>query len=1230
MINIIISLAIIAVLLLRLLPSSDKIRKNAYKWWYIPWAGVLYTLLIFTLYRTLSLSAWPVFRPFVQVYQLEAVVSLAGILIWTIAILPFLKKESIYNSLTSIYRTVFAGNRSDKSKILPFPYHIDTTGTVRGHVGHQFYRGTVKVAAIVLAMIYVLYFAALYLFTFDFYLISSFGLLALIPITDYYIYLCSEVTPEEDIPIEQRGIEIADFEKLWKWYVEVFDNYSVAWMLKGFDPRKIKQQEDNNNDEVSDLIGSFIGSHMDGIIEDCNLTDAFKLIDPLLNWTAKNGKIVLVAFDIPHHFTGNHQSSYVDKIASNLRTMLHKEILVYNENTPRAALNSSIVIAPLTMLSRNELDSEWLGRIGLITVVNLFDKGISNLYECRKFCFLLQSVNKDYQFLFINPYRRGAEPSLRNTWVTGNNVIEKKLTQFLHADSQFYIGYNFEDYKYRFNKILASKPSEPLYSGLELAPIALSSKLRDEVKPQTPVHYLDLAYTNAIEGKEELGKFRSQLKEELLKVSAVDINQNVVNHVLPVEEIKMDNLLAVIFDQENNAPAAYAKWKHLGEHENFSIVVSRPYLFRDYFNANLDYFVSAPFTALQPHLSKSRVTLAIILLEILRKTRVEEWQLRDLIRYYYDDREVKSVSEIIRQLFDCYFASSIANTLKASFSVSFEDGKYYHDTWYKLDNSDNNQLSFLDLVSVQDESGNIIFEILRDLLYQNYESGQIHSFSGKPYVIKEYDVINRTLKVSASNNTDDDVAFNRPVLEVTVSGDRTPIKEIECLNYGWSHPITDLKLSISFQGFETNVSIRNKKWYTFHRYSIVGADYFTTDSHSPERVYTRGKVLKVSMRYLPKQEYLYRIDDIRKSFQILLYEAMQSVFPQHAQYLVIASQGEGDSNLPWIFNSFHVNDQPEEGVLSYYFIEDAHIDLGLIGVLSNRDNFSGKYLFRYIYDYLIWLTEGEPTEAEGYHSYLNGKNQDKYSFLKYGRDTLPAYFDVDLLINFLRDFFCDNDQSLQRVGVNRSSRHDSIGACDFCGVRMKNSEMQRLSDGRMRCPECSIDAIDTDKQFVAMQEIAHNLFLKYLGIDFKSIPHKAKLISAVELHKAMGEKLPITNGYDARKYLGFANWSNDYYVENGQKPVKTLSVTIHELTHIWQFSNEPFLHLYAENSDWLEGLAVWTDLFLTDKYLQEKDLNSVIEEERNNWLSRKDEYGRGLKLVLDTCPDDPYGFIKSQ
>ena len=83
----------------------------------------------------------------------------------------------------------------------------------------------------------------------------------------------------------------------------------------------------------------------------------------------------------------------------------------------------------------------------MITVVNISDKGVSNLYECRRFSFLLESVNKDVQMIFITPDRRGMEPSVANTWLTKVNIDEKKMRQFSIADQLYYIGYNAEEFR---------------------------------------------------------------------------------------------------------------------------------------------------------------------------------------------------------------------------------------------------------------------------------------------------------------------------------------------------------------------------------------------------------------------------------------------------------------------------------------------------------------------------------------------------------------------------------------------------------------------------------------------------------------------------------------------------------------------------------------------------------------------------------------------------------------
>ena len=147
----------------------------------------------------------------------------------------------------------------------------------------------------------------------------------------------------------------------------------------------------------------------------------------------------------------------------------------------------------------------------------------------------------------------------------------------------------------------------------------------------------------------------------------------------------------------------------------------------------------------------------------------------------------------------------------------------------------------------------------------------------------------------------------------------------------------------------------------------------------------------------------------------------------------------------------------------------------------------------------------------------------------------------------------------------------------------------------------------------------------HLNIDFNSITYTAKLVSAVELHKLRGYQFSITNGYDIRKIVGFAYNTDvdEFYIEDGYKPAETFGTIAHEMTHIWQYNDTDFKKVRKTNEDIVEGLAVWTDLFLTEKYGATKMKDRI-----DGWLARNDEYGRGIKFIMANCPDDPYKYIR--
>lgn len=1245
--NFIFAIALLVFVLVELFITTSHMRKNAYQWWHIPWLAIIYSSLLYLIYHFLHLPDTVLFDWLVDGYKIETFYCIAGLVVW-IPLQLFLRSLFVHNSLIKVYRRLLSKDDEDTEERFPFPYYYSKDeNEVKSRVGRVFYRLTLKWTIIIIALVYVTALLVAHYYHDEFFPISAFGILGILPLMEYYIYLGAEVGDEGDCITDDGSSRWkTDFDLLWNLYVDHFDNYAVAWKRAYDEKGNFREKyEKSNNSSFENLFKTFKDDHRGGIIENCDLLTAFSKLVPFFMNVIKEGHYILVVFDIPKHFSAKRQDSYMKEIANKLTSVLVKrfpmineitKFIVYDETSTLEVFDNSIVMAPLSLLARRDMkDKEWMRNLGLITVVNVFDKGVSNLFENRKFGYILQSVNKDYQIIVISPYRKELEASYEKTWLTTEvkSLPECPIILYPRSERQYFIGYNFEEWEERFNKVLSAKPNDALYSGSEMLVFPLTPYVGTLPKVITPVHQLELAYTNALEGNEEIKKFITYFKKDL-SITVDSVNDKVTPHILPVDEIIESQTLSIIYDNENNAPTSYMKWIHVGNSENFSIVISKPYLFRDYFNANHDYFAQFPFSAVQPRMCNSRITLAIILLGLLKENEQEEDTIKAYLLKYYDDSEIDSIPNILKNLFSTYFSDDLANDLRTSKKVVFDGVEYKTHVKFRLIHPDRVNLPYLDLITVKDGNGNVLFDILKDLLYQNYNKGQHHSFSGWPYIISDFDRVNKTLTVTRSDEISN-ILFYKPCYEIraTIGSMSIPLKGL-CMEkpvINFHH--TGAELPYMMQAYETEISIVTKQWVTFGncyaapKYASGSSRFVPVNfSETPARKYSKAKILKLSLRYLPR--YSDCIDRVRKMLQLLLYEGLQSLFPHHAQYLIVASmdtekvrEDDDTKDLPWIFNDFQCNDSVQNGWINFYFIEDAHIDLGLIGALT-YDNI--RYLMEYIFDYLLWLTE-DPIRPEDYIEYRNRKNFDKFTFLKYGKKEMLDFFDIDLAINFIRDHFSEKKDDLIQKQIKRQANTDTICTCDFCRKKLKIDEMVRLDDGRMRCPDCSKDAIDSDEQFLQLCNQVKEAFKVYLDIDFSTITHNGKLVSAVELHKLGGRLFSITNGYDVRKLIGIAfnNKVGNFYVENGYDSQKTFGIIAHEMTHIWQFNSPDFQKVRKTNEDLVEGLAVWTDLFLC-----EKKGFADIENSRNSWLSRDDEYGRGLKFIMENCPDDPYGYIR--
>ena len=316
MLEVIIALSLLGYLIFGMLrANSQKSKKQAYQWWYMPWLCLLFVVLAFVSFRwfnnkgsLLSSSAS---------YEVETLFFLWCYGMWLVVLRPVLRLLS--KPGLRFYRKNFADKEEHPEKALPFPYYLNEAGELKARVGLTFYRWTLKVLLLMVGLVYAVAFVLVGLAHIHFFPLSVLGLLGLLPIIEYYIYLNADATTEEEaVKTETQKPSSSDFDMLWRAYTETFDDYAVAWKKAGLKPEEVERWETDNNNEMEALLKGFRDSQSDIIIENYDLATAFVKLEPLFDEVEKNGKYVLIALDIPKYFTKDLNRTYVEEIAKRL------------------------------------------------------------------------------------------------------------------------------------------------------------------------------------------------------------------------------------------------------------------------------------------------------------------------------------------------------------------------------------------------------------------------------------------------------------------------------------------------------------------------------------------------------------------------------------------------------------------------------------------------------------------------------------------------------------------------------------------------------------------------------------------------------------------------------------------------------------------------------------------------------------------------------------------------
>ncbi len=179
-------------------------------------------------------------------------------------------------------------------------------------------------------------------------------------------------------------------------------------------------------------------------------------------------------------------------------------------------------------------------------------------------------------------------------------------------------------------------------------------------------------------------------------------------------------------------------------------------------------------------------------------------------------------------------------------------------------------------------------------------------------------------------------------------------------------------------------------------------------------------------------------------------------------------------------------------------------------------------------------------------------------------------------------------------------------ACDGCGAPQTDERWQ-LSDGRILCVACHMNAVYSPDEARALYEQMKSVALHSLGLKL-NVPTGLALVDRNQLAEIIRQQSNGDLSLDPEKTLGIyarRGMKRGIYVQTGLPRALLTQIAAHEFAHAWQGENcpllrEPLMH---------EGFAEWTAYQILDQYgyagLQKQ------------MLARTDVYGQGLRWALD-------------
>ncbi len=957
----------------------------------------------------------------------------------------------------------------------------------------------------------------------------------------------------------------------------------------------------------------------DALISNTTVEEISPALFALMRKTLIDGDKILIITDQSTAFSKDKRTEIIKWLKKGI--FIHDTPPQWGISDLRTYMESNIM-PDILLISAPDLNSPeiyekpWFKQLKLILIPDASATIAKDILLLKAFIIVLKALSEnEIQLVVMDTCCDNLEQAMRKNIPISPDEYTMSLEP---ASKLFAIVWHLEDSRKFQEEIMKGNISEYLGTETILALLAL----KEQVDTAT---LLDSGTATFREHIEEVTKHLDCLDESPIPGQELpkDIRNRLHRVNAPWLARSSDNNVIFVRDDCYNLVSALKRCLPLGKKAAFVHVTSSSYLLKDYFADNIEYFIKTPVFKFAPSISKTPVSIAYPLLQRLVAFKLPEDEILNEIQNVYPDEKFAEIGlrKLFREVFDIDIVKE--NYIEIEQRHELEQSALVEKTYLGLSRRirRDSKLKWLTFFKITDNSGNTLALIKYDHLYQTYLPGQIHPFDGKPYEIKS--INERTKSVSVSFSNPECEYLYRPKLSVHLNKLREiRFPDVHCVEETRGDWRVRLELC------EADFDIETSGFYTFTGGIDVSLKkgLFTRLASEIKREYRPGRTVIFSAA--TRNATNLNRDRIPLTLTLLMNEIWCSFFPESYRFIVACCPGKlteikhEASPIPPVIPSFNLSENlnPAEkfegftNVFTIYLFEDSHLDMGLLQTFfENWEQF-----LELLDDYLAWLTEEPQSKSGNVRKHID----DKYRYLKYGLDALPGFLDLKGTKRVLEGILM---QSERRLTSKRSSfsptvkkareapEKGTMRQCDFCGRYIKETELERLDDGRERCSDCRKTAINSLSQLKEVFNEAKDFMESNYGV--KIVPHvNVRFASASEIQKERGIIFTPTPEFDPRAIgLAVSRGNNEYeiLVENGQPYHMTMEVTVHELTHIWQYVNLDVNRMYAEYDKLLiEGHAMWAGLTC----LETKGIApSYVERQKQ----RDDAYGKGYWMIRE-------------